>query len=41
MLQQWFFDQIDIGAVTVDFDSTVITRESKQEGAALGLWSEN
>lgn len=35
-LQQWFFDQIDIGAMTVDFDSTVITREGKQQGAALG-----
>lgn len=35
-LQQWFFDQINIGPVTVDFDSTVITREGKQEGAALG-----
>ncbi|GEM_PF-855644 len=35
-LQKWFFDQIDIGAVTIDFDSTVITREGKREGAALG-----
>src|SRR5690606_1619918 len=35
-LQRWFFDQINIGAVTVDFDSTVITREGNQEGVALG-----
>ena len=36
-LQQWFFDQMNIGPVTVDFDSTVITREGRQQGAALGL----
>lgn len=35
-LQRWFFDQIKIGPVTVDFDSTVITREGSQEGAAKG-----
>lgn len=35
-LQRWFFDQINIGAVTVDFDSTVITREGNQEGSAKG-----
>lgn len=35
-LQQWFFDQMSLGSVTVDFDSTVITREGKQAGAALG-----
>jgi len=35
-LQRWFFDQINIGAVTVDFDSTVITREGSQEGSAKG-----
>jgi hypothetical protein len=27
---------MNLGAVTVDFDSTVITREGKQEGAAVG-----
>lgn len=32
----WFFDQINVGLVTVDFDSTVSTREGKQERAALG-----
>ena len=34
--QEWFFNQMNLGAVTIDFDSTVITREGKQEGAALG-----
>ena len=35
-LQQWLFSQIKVGAVTVDFDSTVITREGGQEGSAKG-----
>lgn len=35
-LQQWFFNQMSLGAITVDFDSTVITREGNQEGAAIG-----
>ena len=35
-LQQWFFQQMNLGPITLDFDSTVITREGKQEGAALG-----
>lgn len=35
-LQRWIFSQINIGAVTVDFDSTVITREGAQEGSAKG-----
>lgn len=35
-LQRWFFDQIDVGALTVDLDSTVITREGQQEGSAKG-----
>ena len=36
-LQQWFFSQMNIGKLTIDFDSTVITREGKQqEGAAIG-----
>jgi hypothetical protein len=35
-LQRWFFAQINVGAVTVDFDSTVITREGSQEGSAKG-----
>lgn len=35
-IQRWVFDQINVGAVTVDFDSTVITREGSQQGAAKG-----
>ena len=35
-LQRWFFEQIKVRAVTVDFDSTVITREGGQEGSAKG-----
>lgn len=35
-LQRWFFAQINVGAVTVDFDSTVLTREGSQEGSAKG-----
>lgn len=35
-LQHWLFDQLHVGALTVDFDSTVITRYGHQEGAARG-----
>ena len=35
-MQRWFFEQMNLGAVTVDFDSTVITRECKREGSAVG-----
>ena len=35
-MQRWFFEQMNLGAVTVDFDSTVISREGKQEGSAVG-----
>jgi len=35
-LQRWFFDQINIDNITVDFDSTVITRYGNQEGSAKG-----
>ena len=35
-LQQWFFQQMSLGTITVDFDSTVITREGKQQGSAKG-----
>ncbi len=35
-LQSWMFEQINVGPITVDFDSTVITREGRQEGAAIG-----
>jgi len=35
-LNQWFFSLIDIGTITVDLDSTVITRYGEQEGARKG-----
>ena len=36
VLQNWFFDQIGVDNITVDFDSTVITRYGEQEGSAKG-----
>ncbi len=36
MLQQKIFNQIDVGALTIDLDSTVITRYGEQEGAKKG-----
>ena len=35
-LQQWFMKQFDIGKLTIDIDSTVITRYGNQEGSAIG-----
>lgn len=35
-LQHWFFDQIGIDSITVDFDSTVLTRYGDQQGSAKG-----
>ena len=35
-LQHWFFDQIGIDNITIDFDSTVITRYGDQQGSAKG-----
>lgn len=35
-LQHWFFDQIGVDNLTVDFDSTVITRYGDQQGSAKG-----
>jgi hypothetical protein len=35
-LQHWFFDQLNIGSLTVDFDSTVITHYWDQQGSAKG-----
>lgn len=35
-LQHWFYDQIGVDNLTVDFDSTVITRYGEQEGSAKG-----
>jgi len=36
VLQNWFLDQIAVDNLTVDFDSTVITRYGEQEGSAKG-----
>ena len=35
-LQQKFLSQIDVGSITIDLDSTVITRYGEQEGASKG-----
>lgn len=35
-LQNWFFDQLNVGPLTIDFDSTVITRYGNQEGSKKG-----
>ena len=35
-LQHWFFEQLNIDTITVDFDSTVITRYGNQQGSAKG-----
>jgi hypothetical protein len=35
-LQHWFFDQLNVDNITVDFDSTVITRYGDQQGSAKG-----
>jgi len=35
-LQHWFLGQIKVDNITVDFDSTVITRYGQQEGSAKG-----
>ena len=36
VFQKWFFDQIRVDNITVDFDSTVITRYGNQEGSKRG-----
>jgi hypothetical protein len=36
LLQQWFMNQFDVGKLTIDLDSTVITRYGGQEGSAIG-----
>lgn len=36
ILQQKFLEQIDVGELTIDLDSTVITRYGEQEGARRG-----
>lgn len=35
-MQRWSMGFVDAGAITVDFDSTVITRSGTQEGSARG-----
>jgi hypothetical protein len=35
-LQHWFFKQLQVDNLTIDFDSTVITRYGDQEGSAKG-----
>jgi len=35
-LQHWFFEQLNIDTITVDFDSTVITRYGNQQGSTKG-----
>lgn len=35
-LQHWFFDQLGVDNLTIDFDSTVITRYGEQQGSAKG-----
>ena len=36
VLQNWFFEQIGVDNITVDFDSTVITRYGDQQESAKG-----
>lgn len=35
-LQKWFFSQLQVNEITLDIDSTVITRSGNQEGSAKG-----
>jgi hypothetical protein len=35
-LQEWFFNQINVDNITVDFDSTVITRYGDQQRSSKG-----
>jgi hypothetical protein len=35
-LQKWFFSQLQVNDLTLDIDSTVITRSGNQEGSAKG-----
>jgi len=35
-LQHWFLEQIKVDNITIDFDSTVITRFGEQQGSAKG-----
>ena len=35
-LQHWFLEQLEVDNITIDFDSTVITRYGDQQGSAKG-----
>ena len=35
-LQRWLLNQTNMGSLTIDLDSTVITREGNQEGSTKG-----
>jgi hypothetical protein len=35
-LQHWFFSQIEVDNLTIDFDSTMITKYGEQQGSAKG-----
>lgn len=35
-LQRWFFEQLNVGSLTIDYDSTVITGYGEQQGSAKG-----
>ena len=35
-MQHWFFNQLGVDNLTIDFDSTVITRYGEQQGSAKG-----
>jgi hypothetical protein len=35
-LQQWFFEQLHFNNMTLDLDSSVVTRYGEQEGAKVG-----
>ena len=35
-MQHWFLEQVEIDNITLDIDSTVITRYGNQEGSAKG-----
>lgn len=35
-MQHWFLEKLMTGSLTIDFDSTVITRYGNQEGSAVG-----
>jgi len=35
-IQHWFMERLEVDNITIDFDSTVITRYGEQEGSAKG-----